>query len=184
VLNNNDTIENSVKSDAPATEAELATVAKIKASKPRVEHPDEFWVATLRMISPECVERVNTILATTGAVVVISSAWRNLFAMETLRMILEHHGFQGQIVDKTPTKMSLYGREREIQMWFIDSKDDDAVVKYTDIENFVILDDDPGPGFDWAWPNNSVTTDFEVGLDDAGMNRAIEILNGANSHGL
>jgi hypothetical protein len=65
------------------------------------------------------VERVNRILARTGAKVVISSTWRVTDGMDRVREVLSKHGFVGEIVGATPTRGGTRGAE--IKAWLDDN---------------------------------------------------------------
>lgn len=100
----------------------------------RIEGGDEFDRA--------CVARLNRLVKTLDAVVVISSSWRHGRSLQELRQILEAHGFVGTIIDKTPkyvrnadplSKREYGQRGDEIRAWL------DALPEKT--ERFIVLDD-------------------------------------------
>jgi hypothetical protein len=110
------------------------------------------------------VRRLNRIVEKTGAVVVVSSAWRT--DMGSVYNHLEAHGFTGKIVGSTPVLHRVGGVPRgdEIQMWL---DEHDAV------EAFVILDDYADMG---ALLPKLVKTDPWHGLQNEHVNMAIRML--------
>jgi hypothetical protein len=93
-------------------------------------------------INPAAVGRLNTIVAQTGARVVISSSWRLKYTLESLRARLGAVGFTGEVVDCTPgldATGSVFdadprsARCREIQAWLGAQPEPP--------ESFAILDD-------------------------------------------
>jgi len=102
------------------------------------------WKDDRTFFRPLYVERVNRILAATGAKLVISSSWRVRYStLEELKAAFHKFGFDPDLViDKTPTgyrsrRMSetMY-RGLEIQHWLSDNAENH------DVESIVILDDD------------------------------------------
>ncbi len=125
-----------------------------------------------KVLDPAAVLRVNTLCERTGAVVVISSTWR-LFKEDCVALLCRR-GFTGTVVGKTPDHSWQPGdasnlwasrsRGSEIQAWL------DA---HPGVEAFVILDDDA----DMAHlMDKLVQTDFERGLTDAHVERAVAML--------
>lgn len=72
-------------------------------------------------IDPGAVALLNSVLDTTGAVVVFSTAWRNSFSVVDLDGLLRERGFTGCCIDATPTirEGGSYGERRvwEIRRW-------------------------------------------------------------------
>lgn len=65
-----------------------------------------------------CVERLNGVLAETGALVVVSSSWRIGRDIGELRRLLREHGFVGEVVGRTPHDPQWYrARGAEIRAW-------------------------------------------------------------------
>ena len=123
------------------------------------------------MIDPVAVERLNRILDSSGAMVVVSSAWRCGLSVVELRELLGSRGFRGHIIGKTPQTIGKTprfqgnDREEEIQAWLDKHKD-------KDVESFVILDD----GKVDSLFDHQVLTSFCVGLLDEHVEKALEIL--------
>lgn len=126
--------------------------------------------ARLDRLDPAAVARLNTIVARSGAKVVISSSWRVHRTLDELRAMLLELGFSGEVIDRTPElPSSLYGdpfiaRGREIQAW-IEARGEP-------LESYVIIDD--------AYLEEAaqflVKTETEAGLLDEHVALALEIL--------
>src|SRR6187200_3185604 len=78
-----------------------------------------------------CIEVLNEIVARTGADVVVSSSWRFGKSVAVLQKQLAAHGFEGRVIDKTPTDLKGCTRGEEIAAWLANHP----------VESFVILDD-------------------------------------------
>lgn len=108
------------------------------------------------------------IVRRTNAKIVVSSSWRNCGLLDTLKKRLED--FFMSIYDKTCC--SEHGiRGLEIKDW---------LDNHSDIESFVILDDE---AFDIKsyFPNNFVKTNEEVGLQKEDVEKCIAILSNIKS---
>lgn len=117
---------------------------------------------------PAAVARFNRVIRETGAKIVVSSSWRNLFP--EVDEILKRNGVEGEIIDHTPSKMSLYHRGGEISMWLAYNQD-------AGIDTIAILDDDSDM-FDLM--PYLVQTTWENGLQDEHADRLIEMLSEPN----
>jgi len=128
-------------------------------------------------LDPRAVARLNRITNRPDVQVVVSSYWRLGRTVEQLRDILTEVGFVGIVRDKTRDWMrrldgNVYAAEErghEIQAWL------DEHVKSSDeeLDAFVILDDNS----DMAHLGSRlIQTDFELGLQDHHVERAIEML--------
>jgi len=110
------------------------------------------------------VERLNRIVIATGAVVVVSSSWRIIHPIVELRESLVKAGFKGVVSDRTPR---LPGeRKDEIIEWINSHRD------VHDVTSFVAIDDDSDANIE----GHFVKTDFETGLQDDHVEKAISIL--------
>lgn len=118
---------------------------------------------------PDLVARLNGIVATTGAEVVVSSTWRMGREVSELAAILEASGFVGRVVDKTPWGVDGRHVERghEIHAW---------LGEHPDVTSFVVLDDDNdrGPLTQGRWL--VVKGGFDSGLSDEDVRAAIRVL--------
>jgi hypothetical protein len=158
-----------------------------ESSKPEVEpepEPEKLRVP----IEPPCMDRLNRLIRTTGAVVVISSSWRLFARFQDLGPALARHGLAGRVVGETPylardarweesqralgrDPLARIERGDEIARWLSD---------HPEVTSFVILDDDPDMG---ELAHRLVRTDPVVGLSDADVDRAIELLVSRTSGG-
>lgn len=114
-----------------------------------------------------CIESLNTIIAATGAKIVISSTWR-MRGLEFMRTTLEKWNVQGEVIGLTPRLSGIMvKRGHEIEAWLSQNGP---------VDQFVILDDD----CDMCHLKDMlVWTKFERGLTMDDAKRAIEILSGA-----
>ena len=110
-----------------------------------------------------CVAVLNEIVATAGAVVVVSSTWRHGRTVAELQVMLEADGFAGSVVDKTPTVAPGADRGEEIAAWLADNA----------VAGYVIIDDHVDMG---ALRARLVVTHPGRGLQPADAPRALEIL--------
>lgn len=116
------------------------------------------------MLDPIAVARLNQIIKVTDAKVVISSSWRMIHGINLLRNFLLLRGFCGEVIDTTPPILFLTPRRKDIKSWLRTA---------IDIDNFVIFDDES----DASIPGHFIKTDFETGLLDIHVEKAISILN-------
>lgn len=139
-----------------------------------LEFPKEWnsGMAVEGQIDPESVALVNKIVEDTGAVVVISSAWRLVRSLDDLTRMLANKGFKGEVIGITPDLAHL-GKRRgdEIQEWIDTSPLKDQ------IESFVILDDNSDMVH---LTDKLVLTGYTVGIEEHHVEKAIEILNAVN----
>jgi histidinol phosphatase-like enzyme len=124
-------------------------------------------------IDPDAVVRLNAITQLTGAVIVVSSTWRNAFRidgiehLDKLQECMASYGITGQVIGMTPDKPNAVRNRRgkEIQLWIDDH--------FNEIEKFVIIDDDVDMGRLRA---NQVKTLFEDGIEDQHVRQIVSIL--------
>jgi len=152
---------------------------------PKLPFPEDFYMPFRTgwdRLDVQCIERLNTIVKKSNAKIVISSSWRvsceNEQQFKYLVDYLYFEGIRADIIDRTPTHSILKynglweigeritNRKIEIQQWLDD---------HTDIESFVILDDDCDMG---KLSDYHVCTDELIGLQDYDVKKAIGILNG------
>jgi len=122
----------------------------------------------------EAVERLNRILESTGAVVVVSSSWRMVFGSGYIELFLRKLGFRRTIIGATPVLAirttgsdgRTIDRGHEIANWLnaLGSR----------VESYVIIDDD-GDMLDEQLAS-FVKTSMRHGLLDEHVERAIEVL--------
>ena len=100
-----------------------------------------------------CVSALNWITDETDARIVVSSTWRWEFKNPDLRGLLRQWGVTGVMIDSTPIKPYTGTRGGEIQLWLTAYQRD-----RTDVESFVILDDDSDMG---ELTTHLIKTEFE-----------------------
>lgn len=125
-------------------------------------------------IDPECVKNLNQLIKDTGAKVVISSTWRH-DGLEYCLDVLKFHGFEGEIIDITPTiRSNDMVRGNEILKWMRENYK--LIGDYFNFTEYVILDDDSDMLY-WQ-RNNFLLIDRSVGLTAGNIFQAKKIING------
>jgi hypothetical protein len=114
-------------------------------------------------LEPMCIRELNEIVASSGAVVVVSSIWRHGKTVAELQQMLEAQGFTGHVLDKTPSDMPAAGRGTEIAAWLAEHA----------VDGYVIIDDHADMG---ELRTHLVQTHPAHGLQPADVARAIAIL--------
>ena len=132
----------------------------------------DLWDNPVNQMDPVAVARLNTITVATKAKIVVSSSWRLPFLthptpLPALQACMKSYGIAGDIIGMTCEKANAVRNRRgkEIQKWINDN--------YSNIEKFVIIDDDSDMG---RLRVHQVLTKFEDGLQDFHADRIIEIL--------
>lgn len=118
--------------------------------------------------APECIERLNRLIASTDAKIVISSTWRFGKTIEELQELLASHGAVCHVVGVTPTHVErtlvqAYTRGQGITFYLTDHP----------TTTYVVLDDDDDMEGHEA---HFVRTSMETGLTDANVEEAAAIL--------
>lgn len=127
---------------------------------------DDDVFTELGVLNKTLVARLNKLIADTNAKVVISSSWRILSTQEEITNALESVGFEGEIISMTPNSSHRF-RGLEILEWKRGR---------TDVENYIILDDDSDM---LLWQTNHFyNTDCEFGLTDKIVYKSTRFLNG------
>lgn len=123
-------------------------------------------------MDPAAVGRLNGLLESTDAKIVISSSWRKMHSLPELDRMLRYRGLKKQvIVGATPclkhTSPGLVERGYEIDAWL------NWVNHRAWVRKFVVFDDDSdmGPVLD-----RLVQTDWQTGLTEADCQAALELL--------
>ncbi len=130
-------------------------------------------------IAPECMARLNRLIAETGAKIVISSSWRTFVRWQDLGPALVRHGLIADVIGETPDLVNdevwlarWYAREGspfmyerlergwEIREW---------IAAHPEVTAFVILDDCSDMDELKPW---LVLTHPNDGLDDPDVERA------------
>jgi len=126
-------------------------------------------------IDERCVNYLNSLIAETGAKVVISSTWRS-DGLEYCKTALEAKGFVGEIIDVTPhLRHEGCLRGNEIYHWI--QKNSEMLCGSTngsDFKEYVIFDDDSDMLY-WQ-RNNYIQIDAYCGLTPNQCYRAKFIL--------
>lgn len=121
-------------------------------------------------VAPECVARLNRLIETTGAAIVLSSCWRvGRTRIECCDLLLEW-GVKGKVLDRTRQTVQGGIRGDEIQDWLNEWQE-----RHGPAESFVILDDDRDMGHLLPY---LVHTSFMPGLTDDDIEKAAAILEG------
>ena len=141
-------------------------------------------------IAPECMARLNRLVAETEARVVISSSWRMSARWQDLGPALARYGLIGEVIGETPDLINdaiwleawrvregapfayeWMERGWEIAEW---------LHSHPEVTSFVILDDCSDMA---SLRDRLVLVDPTVGLDDPDVERAKWLLEGATSPG-
>lgn len=135
---------------------------------PLQSHEPERPIDT--MAWPPCVQALNRITETTGAVIVVSSSWRS-DGMYRIRALLKSWGVTGKVIGATPIFFS-----KKSGSWNLVPRGEE-VAGYlhgrTDVESFVILDDDNDMK---NLDAHLIQTPFDVGLTETDADVAIDML--------
>lgn len=125
---------------------------------------------------PACVERLNRLIDATGAKVVISSSWRIGHSLQSMHQFLTEAGYRHGIIGVTPQWATtaagnvtggFSSRGAEIVSWLDRSKETRG------IKSFIILDDDCDM---IHLAPRLIQTNYQVGLQDKDVDKAIELL--------
>lgn len=167
------------REEAPTTAEERAIIETLRPHRdiPGDGKNEMSMRIDLRHLDPTAIGRLNVIVRDPNVAVVVSSVWRHGYTARGLQLLLASRGFEGRVIAKTP-----YGwRERghEIQEW-LDSYHLEIGRGLTcppfpgSVESVAILDDDSDMG---RWLPRLVKVDSKVGLQEADVARALELLN-------
>lgn len=117
-------------------------------------------------IEAELVQRVSDLAEGTDALVVISSTWRMMLDLGTLKVLLNRKGFveTWRIIDITP---HLGHRAKDIAAW---------LSTHRDVTAYVALDDDTAYDGLNSLGKHWVPIDPAVGLQNADCKKAMELL--------
>lgn len=105
--------------------------------------------------NPEAVKRFSEVIERTGAKIVVSSSWRNLFKWDDLMEIFPRNGLCLEYVGKTPTKFSYRPRGAEIEEWLVDH------MEKLGVTSIAIVDDEADMIHMSPW---LVKTSYETGF--------------------
>ncbi len=131
--------------------------------------PDETNIR----FSKKAVKNLNKLIRLTEAKVVISSTWRLFHSLEKLQNIFEEQKIKGEIISTTSVEKASIEedipRGQKIADWLSEN---------TNIEKYVIIDDDVKADCIQSHPFNCVETSYKRGFSpDDRFKEAIAILN-------
>lgn len=127
----------------------------------------------LALLAPEMMHRLNRLIEASGAKIILSSKWRNPdecwgFDAEEL---LKEAGLRGEIIGKTPRKLSIDSRGAEIALRIKEMALRD--------DQYIILDDDPDTrdarkltGHKNRW----IRTSASEGMTEKHLQQALEMM--------
>lgn len=116
------------------------------------------------LFDPRAVDNLRMILDTTGASIVISSSWRYIHRLGSLRMMWEIRELPGEILDALPCGAEYISRGEDIECW----------LNHHGQPDYVIIDD-----LDDFYPTQHdryVETNPIVGISAADVERSVRIL--------
>ena len=116
------------------------------------------------LFDPRSVENLRRILDATDAGIVISSSWRYLHRLGSLRMMWEVRGLPGEIRDTLACGATYISRGEEIECW----------LERNERPDYVIIDD--LDDFFPAQRDHYVVSNPIVGISRANAQKAIKIL--------
>lgn len=117
------------------------------------------------LFDPRAVANLRKILEATDAGIVISSSWRWIHRLGSLRMMWEVRELPGEILDTIPNGAQYISRGEDIECW-LDRNGRPGYVIIDDLDDFFSSQHD-----------RYVETNPIVGITDADAIKAIEILN-------
>lgn len=127
-------------------------------------------------LDPAAVTRLEKLVQSTGAKIVVSSSWRHIFSLSQIRGFLARTGAPraaAAVIDRTPTGMG--NRGGEIQDWLdLESERITVNPEHDRVMSYVIIDDDND-----MTPQQQprmIHTNPQYGLTDQDVVNAISIL--------
>ena len=117
------------------------------------------------LFDPRAVDNLRKIIEATGAAIVISSSWRYIHRLGSLRMMWEIRELPGEILDILPCGATYISRGEDIECWLNQHGQTDYVI-IDDLNDFYPTQLD-----------RYVETNPIVGITEANATIAIEILN-------
>lgn len=117
------------------------------------------------LFDPRAAANLHRILDATNAAIVISSSWRYIHNLESLRMMWKVRELPGDIIDTLPCGATYISRGEDIEYWL------DRYGR----PDYVIIDD--LDDFFHSQHDHYVETNPIVGITEADATNAIKILN-------
>ena len=117
------------------------------------------------LFDPRAVDNLRKIIEATGASIVISSSWRYIYRLGSLRMMWEIRELPGEMLDTLPCGATYISRGEDIECW----------LNRHGQPNYVIIDD-----LDDFYPSQHdryIETNPIVGISTVDVEKAITILN-------
>jgi len=124
--------------------------------------------------SRRAVNNLNKLIKWTGARIVISSTWRLLYTLDELIVKFKEQGIKGEIISTTSIIHYVVEddtpRGKKITDWLVDR---------SDVDQYVIIDDDALADCIQYHPYNCVNTSYKDGFaSDGKLEEALKILTG------
>jgi hypothetical protein len=137
-----------------------------------LNYPDESSI----LFSKKAINNLNKLIRLTDAKIVISSTWRLFHTFEKLQTIFKKQNIKGEIISTTSVEKATL--EEDIPRG---KKIADWLEQHSDIEQYVIIDDDVQADCIQFHPYNCVETSYKRGLaPEDRFNEALAILNENN----
>lgn len=131
---------------------------------------------------PIAVERLNRLVDSTGAKIVLSSSWRH-YGVEKVQELMKQRGFRGTLFDRTPKSTEMAGMKLSIAMFSMTDRGHNIRAwiqgnrfcgDNTPVSRFVILDDRNDM---CELGKYLIQTPELIGLIDEHVDRATQLLN-------
>lgn len=122
-------------------------------------------------MSPELVQRLNG-LVVDGVAFVLSSTWRRFYKVSLVQEMLHIRGFRGILIGATPA-LDERPRGQEIASWIESETGVELARGQRAWPTFVILDDNDDMD---RLRGRLVQTDYDTGLQDEHIERALQML--------
>ena len=134
-----------------------------------LNYPDENDIR----FSKKAVKNLNKLIRLTKAKIVISSTWRLVHSFEELQNIFKNQRINGEIISTTSIDKATV--EEDIPRG---QKIGDWLKQHSEIEQYVIIDDDVQADCIQFHPHNCVETSYKRGFSpEDRFNEALAILN-------
>lgn len=134
-----------------------------------LNYPDESTI----LFSKKAIKNLNKLIRLTDAKIVISSTWRLFHKVEDLQKIFKKQKVKGEIVSTTSVEKATL--EEDIPRG---KKIADWLEQHSNVEQYVIIDDDVQADCIQFHPYNCVETSYKRGFaSEDRFNEALAILN-------
>ena len=102
-------------------------------------HPDVIQIERGNLLNRSLIDALNTLTEDTGAVIIVSSAWRKKF--DNMATLLANAGVTGRVGGITPSLGDYHLRGNEILAWIKENTERLGISSYSDFRQYIILDD-------------------------------------------